>query len=49
MSRRVKKYLSNLNVITDEDELRELSLNCEAPPGSGRKTGQEGCYTNLCS
>lgn len=37
MSRRVKKYLANLTVITNEDELRELSLNCEPPPGSGRK------------
>ena len=37
MSHRVKKYLSNLNVTTNEDELRELSLKCEAPPGSGRK------------
>ena len=37
MSHRVKKYLLNLNVITNEDELRELSLNSEPPPGSGRK------------
>jgi hypothetical protein len=35
MSRRVKKYLSNLTVITNEDELREMSLSCEPPPGSG--------------
>ena len=37
MSHRVKKYLLNLNVITNEDELRELSLNSEPPPGSGMK------------
>ena len=37
MSRRVKKYLSNLTIITSEEELRELSLKCEPPPGSGMK------------
>ncbi|XP_046859606.1 rap guanine nucleotide exchange factor 6-like [Xenia sp. Carnegie-2017] len=35
MSRRVKKYLTNLEIITNEDELRVLSLICEPPAGSG--------------
>lgn len=37
MSRRVKQYLSKLNVITNEDELRDMSLKCEPPAGSGKK------------
>ncbi|XP_071952178.1 rap guanine nucleotide exchange factor 6-like isoform X2 [Antedon mediterranea] len=34
MARRVRLYLSNMHVITDESELRELSLKCEPLPSS---------------
>ncbi|PFX26459.1 Rap guanine nucleotide exchange factor 6 [Stylophora pistillata] len=34
MSRRVKQYLSNLTVIQDEENLREMSNVCEPPQGS---------------
>lgn len=32
MVRRVKSYLSNMKVITDEEKLKEMSHQCEAPP-----------------
>ena len=38
MSRRVKQYLSNLTVIQDEENLREMSNVCEPPQGSGKLT-----------
>ncbi|XP_055593445.1 rap guanine nucleotide exchange factor 2 isoform X2 [Uranotaenia lowii] len=34
MVRRVKAYLNNMNVTTDEDELHKLSLECEQQGGS---------------
>ncbi|XP_055644439.1 rap guanine nucleotide exchange factor 2 isoform X2 [Toxorhynchites rutilus septentrionalis] len=34
MVRRVKAYLNNMKVITDEDELHKLSLECEQQGGS---------------
>ena len=35
MTRKVQEYLSTLNIVTDEDELREMSQACEAGQGSG--------------
>ncbi|XP_063910805.1 rap guanine nucleotide exchange factor 6 isoform X7 [Zophobas morio] len=35
MVRRVKAYLNNLHVVTDEVKLHEMSLECEAASGSG--------------
>lgn len=34
MVRRVKTYLSNLKVISDEEKLRTMSLECEPNTGS---------------
>jgi len=34
MVRRVKAYLKSMKVITDEDELHKMSLECE-PPQAG--------------
>lgn len=36
MVRRVKAYLSNLNVITDEEKLHLMSLECEPLPAPGK-------------
>ena len=33
MVRRVKAYLKNMKVITDEDKLHAMSLECEPPIG----------------
>jgi Rap guanine nucleotide exchange factor 2 len=33
MVRRVKAYLKNMQVITNEDELHKMSLECEPPSG----------------
>ena len=33
MVRRVKAYLKTMKVITDEDELHKMSLECEPPLG----------------
>ena len=33
MVRRVKAYLKSMKVITDEDELHKMSLECEPPLG----------------
>lgn len=33
MVRRVKAYLNNMKIITDEDRLHAMSLECEAPAG----------------
>ena len=41
MRRRVLQYLSKLDVITDEDKLREMSVTFEPPPGSGKKNMSE--------
>lgn len=38
MVRRVKAYLNNIKVITDEDKLHELSLECEPSGGSAPNT-----------
>ena len=35
MVRRVKAYLNNLQVVTDETKLHEMSLECESAIGSG--------------
>ncbi|XP_033643889.1 rap guanine nucleotide exchange factor 6-like isoform X2 [Asterias rubens] len=35
MTRRVKQYLISLNVVDDEDELRDLSLKCEPIANTG--------------
>ncbi|XP_076369185.1 rap guanine nucleotide exchange factor 2-like isoform X2 [Tachypleus tridentatus] len=35
MVRRVKTYLANLKVITDEEQLRSMSLDCEPLTGTG--------------
>ncbi|XP_035779151.1 rap guanine nucleotide exchange factor 2-like isoform X2 [Anopheles albimanus] len=40
MVRRVKAYLNNMKVITDEDELHRLSLECEAQGGTTPNTVQ---------
>ncbi|KAK9736137.1 Ras association (RalGDS/AF-6) domain [Popillia japonica] len=41
MVRRVKAYLNNLQVVTDEAKLHEMSLECEGTAGSA-STGQLG-------
>lgn len=48
MARKVKQYLSNLNVETDEEKIQILSLQCE-PAYSTRKYGGiiYKTYTNL--
>ena len=33
MVRRVKAYLNNMKIITDEDRLHAMSLECEVPAG----------------
>ena len=33
MVRRVKAYLKNMRIITDEERLHQMSLECEAPAG----------------
>ena len=33
MVRRVKAYLNNMKIITDEDKLHQMSLECEPPVG----------------
>ena len=33
MVRRVKAYLNHMRVITDEDKLHQMSLECEPPVG----------------
>ena len=33
MVRRVKAYLNHMRVITDEDRLHQMSLECEPPVG----------------
>ena len=33
MVRRVKAYLKNMKVITDEEKLHAMSLECEPPVG----------------
>jgi Rap guanine nucleotide exchange factor 2 len=33
MVRRVKAYLNNMKVITDEDQLHQMSMECEPPSG----------------
>lgn len=38
MIKRVKSYLTKMPVITDEDKLQELSLQCEPPPTRRRDT-----------
>lgn len=38
MVRRVKAYLNNIKVITDEDSLHQLSLECEQSGGSAPNT-----------
>eukprot|EP00106_Octopus_bimaculoides_P019406 XP_014786848.1 PREDICTED: rap guanine nucleotide exchange factor 2-like isoform X2 [Octopus bimaculoides] len=38
MIKRVKSYLNKMPVITDEDKLQELSLQCEPPPTRRRDT-----------
>lgn len=38
MVRRVKAYLNNIKVITDEDSLHQLSLECEPSGGSAPNT-----------
>ena len=35
MVRRVKAYLKNMKVITDEEKLHAMSLECEPPVGGG--------------
>lgn len=39
MVRRVKAYLSRLQVITDEEQLRNMSLECEAGPEGHKPAG----------
>lgn len=38
MVRRVKSYLKNIKVITDEDSLHQMSLECEQSGGSAPNT-----------
>lgn len=38
MVRRVKAYLNNIKVLTDEDKLQELSIECEQSGGSAPNT-----------
>ena len=33
MVRRVKAYLNNMKIITDEERLHQMSLECEPPVG----------------
>ena len=39
MVRRVKAYLKNMKVITDEDKLHAMSLECEPPIGGSSGGG----------
>lgn len=38
MVRRVKAYLNNMKVISDESRLRQMSLECEPPPSGPSMT-----------
>lgn len=42
MVRRVKAYLNNLQVISDETKLHEMSLECEGNTGGGSTNGSIG-------
>lgn len=42
MVRRVKAYLNNMKVTTDEDQLHRLSIECEPPVGGGSGSGGGG-------
>ena len=44
MTRRVKEYLGNLHIETDEDQLREMSYACEPPQGSGKASEMSPTY-----
>lgn len=47
MVRRVKAYLNNMKVITDEDKLHQMSNSCEAPPpGQGHHILQSSSSTS---
>ncbi|XP_055385503.1 uncharacterized protein LOC129614698 isoform X3 [Condylostylus longicornis] len=43
MVRRVKAYLNNMKIMTDEDVLHNLSLECEASTGGHGGGGSIGC------
>ncbi|XP_064621148.1 rap guanine nucleotide exchange factor 6-like isoform X4 [Lineus longissimus] len=49
MVRRVKTYLSNLTVIFDEEKLKELSHQCEAPAPNLRKRDQSPTLSTVSS
>ena len=40
MVRRVKAYLKNMKVITDEEKLHAMSLECEPPVGGSAQLPQ---------
>ena len=46
MVRRVKAYLKNMRIITDEERLHQMSLECEAPAGGIPPPQQPPVNTN---
>ncbi|XP_066987229.1 uncharacterized protein PDZ-GEF isoform X4 [Macrobrachium rosenbergii] len=46
MVRRVKAYLSRLQVVTDEEQLRNMSLECEGGPEGHKAGGSMGSQQN---
>lgn len=44
MVRRVKAYLKNMKVITDEEKLLAMSMECEPPSGGAQLAQPSVCY-----
>ena len=44
MVRRVKAYLKNMKVITDEEKLLAMSMECEPPSGGTQIAQPSVCY-----
>ncbi len=49
MVRRVKAYLNNMNVITDEDRLHAMSMECEPPVGGFAPAPSTTAATNAAA
>ena len=47
MVRRVKAYLKNMKVITDEEKLHAMSLECEPPVGGSAPLASSTAATQL--
>ena len=44
MVRRVKAYLKNMKVITDEEKLLAMSMECDPPSGGAQIAQPSVCY-----